>query len=332
MIGGKITIKKHGQKDIVIKEHSENTNEAELMLVNPAVYKPKLAPAFPNVESITLKSISERENYKPIISSDTEKVEKVILRQNEEGVFKAKVKAGNVDLTSWVIYDAKGVKEFIHEQKGTEFQTRFLALGQYRVEGYGKPKNKEFEKGKYNKNYPSCSIDVEVVVNKLNGSRLQTVAGDTFTRDKIVGKRNEHRLRKDFPATFEATFVLAPNASEMERIKMYVTDSLGNILQDLGSQSGTSFTFVPNNSGAKYKVVAEYMHEDGVVNQQTFEGVTESLLVMSISNAAQIIRPETPMTFTAKTQYDTSSPKCSKRTASSANVSDFAAVIRFWIQ
>ena len=28
----------------------------------------------------------------------------------------------------------------------------------------------------------------------------------------------------------------------------------------------------------------------------------------------------------------TSSPKCSKRTASSANVSDFAAVIRFWIQ
>jgi hypothetical protein len=300
-IGGKITIKKHGQKNTVTQQHSENTNDAEQMLINPAVYKPIVPPAYPSVTHITLKSISDRKDYKTVDSNDTGKVEKVILRQNEECVFVATIGKGNVDLTSWVIYDSKGAKQFIHEQKGTEFQTRFLALGNYRVEGYGKPKTKEFEKGKFDKNYASCSIDVEVIVNNLSGNALQTIDGDTFTRDK----NKEHKLRQNFPASCKAKFLIAPNASEIEKLKIYVTDGADNVL-DLGAQTGNNFMFLPINTKAKYTIVATYTHDDGVVDKQSFTGVTEGLSVVSITHAAEIIRPETSMQFSLDTtQYNT---------------------------
>jgi muramidase (phage lysozyme) len=322
MTGGKITIQKHGQKNSVSKEHSENSNDAEQMLINPAVYKPKLAPAYPTIENITLKTISDRPDHKPVASDTSKKVEKIILRKDEEGSFVAKIKKGNVDLTSWAMYDDKGAKIQGVERKGTEFECKFLAVGHYKIEAYGVPitpeaddtrAEKKADKKAQKENEEKHTLEVEVIVNKLKGKTLQTIDGDTFTRDqelnnktgKIKLKIIEHRLRKDFPASFQATFVLAPNAQEIERIKMYVTDGLGNVLQDMGSQTGNSFMFVPHNTGAKYIVVAEYTQEDGVINQQIFEAVTESLSVVSITNAAQVVRPETPMTFTAQTQYKT---------------------------
>ena len=41
MVGGKISIVKHGQTDAVINAHADNTNPLELSAVNPAVDQPK---------------------------------------------------------------------------------------------------------------------------------------------------------------------------------------------------------------------------------------------------------------------------------------------------
>jgi hypothetical protein len=53
-------------------------------------------------------------------------------------------------------------------------------LGKFRIEGYGKPKNPEFEKGKFDKCDPTCSIDVEVVENTLLD--LESTSADFTTR------------------------------------------------------------------------------------------------------------------------------------------------------
>ena len=59
MIGGKITIAKHGQTDSVLLQHSENTTPLEVSAVNPAIEMPKEEPAFPIVENITIKQIED---------------------------------------------------------------------------------------------------------------------------------------------------------------------------------------------------------------------------------------------------------------------------------
>ncbi|WP_296144482.1 PAAR-like protein [uncultured Flavobacterium sp.] len=301
MVGGVVTIKKHGQTNSVVKEHAENTDPAEQMLINPAVPKPAVDQAFPVVQNITLKSITGRTGFVEISSAKTKAVEKITIRKNEECIFEAKLKSGNSDLTSWIIYEGDK-KSFVREQTGTKFQNAFLALGTYRVEGYGKPKRSDFSDGLHDKNYPDCSIDVEVVVNKLDGTALGTKGGDAFTRKD---KAKANRLRQNFPAVFEAKFLLPPNAEETEKIKIFAKDESGNILTD-GVQSGNSYTFTPTNTASQYTVIAEYTTEDGEIQSQSFLGKTESLSVLSITNAAEVIRPETAMKFSVgTTQYNT---------------------------
>jgi hypothetical protein len=61
MIGGKITIAKHGQTDSVLLQHSENTTPLEVSAVNPAIEMPKKEPAFPVINNINISEINN--NY-----------------------------------------------------------------------------------------------------------------------------------------------------------------------------------------------------------------------------------------------------------------------------
>jgi len=54
MIGGKITIEKHGQTDSVSNAHADNTNPLELAAVNPAIKQPKKKEAAPEIESVEI--------------------------------------------------------------------------------------------------------------------------------------------------------------------------------------------------------------------------------------------------------------------------------------
>lgn len=301
-VGGTISIKKHGQTNTVVKEHAENTDPAEQMLINPAVQKPVLEQAFPVVDTILLKNITGRTNFTELSSAKSKEVEKIRIRKNEECVFTANLKSGNSDLTSWVIYEGTK-KSFVREQTGPQFQNAFLALGTYRVEGYGKPKSPDYSDGRYDKNYTDCSIDVEVVENKLDGNSLATKDGDVFSR---VDKAKTNRLRQNFPAVFKAKFLLEPNQEEIQRLKFFAKDEAGNLITD-GTQNGNSYTFIPTNTTSQYTITADYTNENGVVETQTFSAKTESLSVLSITNAAEVIRPETPMKFSVgNTQYKTS--------------------------
>lgn len=300
-VGGVVSIKKHGQTNTVVKEHAENTDPVEQMLINPAVEKPVAEQVFPVVNSITLKSITGRTGFAELNSLKGKEVEKIRIRKNEECIFNANLKSGNKDLTSWVIYEGDK-KSFVREQSGTQFQNAFLALGTYRVEGYGKPKSPDYNNGEHDKNYTDCSIDVEVVVNKLEGSVLGTKDGGTFTR---MDKSKTSRLRQNFPAVFEAKFLLAPNEEELQRVKIYAKDEAGNILTD-GKQTGNSYVFTPTNTTSTYTVVADYTNENGATQSQTFTGKTESLSVLGITSTAEVIRPETAMKFSVDaTQYKT---------------------------
>lgn len=302
-IGGKITIKKHGQENSVVKEHAENTNEAEQALINPAVPLPVSEIQYPSVSSIDLKTITERTNFVEVKSAGSG-VEKIKVRLNEEIIFNANVKSGNIRLTSWVIYDVKngktGNKIITSEQIGTTFKNTFPALGTYRVEGYGKPKTIEYKNGAHNKNYPDCSIDVEVVVNTFE--KLAPKEGKEFSRATAKG----NKLRQNFPAIFEASFLIEANAKEIENLQIHATDASGNVLQD-GTQSGTTFSFTPRNSKASYTIHASYTNENGVQETKTYTATTETPYVNSISHAAEVIRPETPMQFKiTSTQYGNS--------------------------
>ena len=302
-IGGKITIKKHGQENSVVKEHAENTNEAEQVLINPAVPLPVSEIQYPSVSSIDLKTITGRTNFVEVKSAGSG-VEKIKVRLNEEIIFNANVKSGNIRLTSWVIYDVKngktGNKIITSEQIGTTFKNTFPALGTYRVEGYGKPKTIEYKNGAHNKNYPDCSIDVEVVVNTFE--KLAPKEGKEFSRATAKG----NKLRQNFPAIFEASFLIEANAKEIENLQIHATDASGNVLQD-GTQSGTTFSFTPRNSKASYTIHASYTNENGVQETKTYTATTETPYVNSISHAAEVIRPETPMQFKiTSTQYGNS--------------------------
>ena len=57
MVGGKISIVKHGQTDAVINAHADNTNPLELSAVNPAVEQPKKKKNTLLLLPVTLKQL-----------------------------------------------------------------------------------------------------------------------------------------------------------------------------------------------------------------------------------------------------------------------------------
>ncbi|MBE0392399.1 PAAR-like protein [Flavobacterium sp. PL002] len=293
-IGGKVTIKKHGQTNTVTKEHAENTTPVELAMINPAVKMPLQQPSYPDVSYITLKSIENRPDFKARSSNEAKTVEKILVRPNEMCRFEAKLGKGNKDLTSWLVYDgSSGDKEnrlMIKEQHGIVLEEAFGTVGNYRIEGYGKPKQ-----GVHDKNYASCSLDIDVVPNTLEGVALETLEGENFARKK----GNKMQLRQNFPANFAAKFVLPPTDQELEHLQMQVTDASGNTVESTTVNS--ILTFIPLNSKAQYTVTAQYTLATGAIALQTFTGETVGNAVTGITHNAEKIRPGTPMTFEIKT-------------------------------
>ncbi|MCX8523670.1 DUF4280 domain-containing protein [Chryseobacterium formosus] len=301
--GGKITIKKHGQTDSVTNAHADNTNPLELAMVNPAVEQPKKKTEYPSISSISINQIESRQNFKPK-NSKTDKAEHPIiyLRKGEEAKFGAQLSKGNKQLTSWVVYnDHKGSKEsriLIRAQVGTEFSQSFEQYGKYRVEGYGKPKSPDFEKGKYDKCDPTCSIDIEVIENVLYDLECLT---DSFS-NRLDGKKL--KFRQNFPVSFNAKFRMPRNSEEKTRLRMYALDGAGNVLTNVVVQ-GVNLTLTPQNSKAVYTIVAEYTTESGEIITKKLSGETESNTVVGISHSNEVVRPGTPLTFhVEKMRYD----------------------------
>lgn len=299
-VGGKITIKKHGQTDAASTAHAQNTNPAEMAHANPAVKKPTPKADFPMVNFITLETVENRPTFKPIKSSDSKNnVEKIYVRPNENCSFTANVSKGNKSLTSWVIYDGfegkSDQKTLTKEQIGPSFSNSFPALGNFRVEGYGKPKTKEYENGKYDKNDASCSIDVTVAINTLVENQLEM-----YGEDFAATIKQEVRLRKDFPAAFKAKFLMPPTPEELARLEMYVTDEAGNRLSDY-LHEGKRLTYTPTNADTVYIFHAVYHDEQGNPHKQTFKGKTLTKnYVVTISNTDQVVREFSPIGFEVK--------------------------------
>ena len=73
---------------------------------------------------------------------------------------------------------------------------------------------------------------VIVTYNSLDGNKLVPKGGGNF----VSGTS----LRKNFPAVFEAKFVINPSSDEISRLRFYLTDGAGNALSD-GLQTQNSF-------------------------------------------------------------------------------------------
>ncbi|WP_353150188.1 PAAR-like protein [Chryseobacterium sp.] len=302
-VGGKITISKHGQTDSVSNAHAENTNPVALGMVNPAIEQPKKKEEYPSVTSIVLTQIENRITFKEIDSKNKSGV--VYLRKDEEASFKANLKSGNKQLTSWMIYsDHQGKKEnriFLREQIGTEFSQSLEGYGKFRIEGYGKPKTPEFEKGKYDKCDPSCSIDVEVIENTLLD--LESASGDFTTR---IDPSKNRKFRRGVPSVFKAKFFI-PDLTEEEksRLTLTVLDASGNAITEGVHVSGDTLTFTPQNTKAKYTVLARYINENGEAIEKKMSGESEGNAVLGISHGAEIVRPGTSMSFSvSKMKYN----------------------------
>lgn len=54
MVGGKITIDKHGQTDSVSNAHADNTNPLELASINPAIEQPPKTDRTPEIDSVEI--------------------------------------------------------------------------------------------------------------------------------------------------------------------------------------------------------------------------------------------------------------------------------------
>ncbi|MCJ7934541.1 MAG: DUF4280 domain-containing protein [Chryseobacterium sp.] len=302
MVGGKITIFNHGQTDSVSNAHADNTNPAELAMVNPAIEQPKKKEEYPSVTSIILTKIENRATFKEIDSKNKNGI--VYLRKDEEASFKANLKSGNKQLTSWMVYsDHQGKKEnrvFLKEQVGTEFSQSFEGVGKFRIEGYGKPKSQEFEKGKYDKCDPTCSIDVEVVENSLLD--LECTSADFTTR---IDPSKNRKFRKGVPSVFKAKFFI-PDLTEEEKSKLTlsVQDATENTITEGVQVNGDTLTFTPKNSKAKYTIVARYINDKGETIEKKISGETEGNAVLGISHGAEIVRPGTAMSFSvSKMKY-----------------------------
>lgn len=301
-VGGKITIFNHGQADSVSNAHADNTNPVELAMVNPAVEQPKKKEEYPAVTSITLHTIENRITFKEIDSKNKNGV--IYLRKDEEASFKANLKSGNKQFTSWMVYsDHQGKKEsriLLREQIGTEFSQSFDGLGKFRIEGYGKPKTQEFEKGKYDKCDPTCSIDVEVVENTL--MELECTSADFTTR---IDPSKNRKFRKGVPSVFKAKFFIPDlTAEEKSRLTLSVLDGTESTITEGVQTHGETLTFTPKNSKAKYTIVARYTNEQGETIEKKMSGETESNAVLGISHGAEVVRPGTAMSFSvSKMKY-----------------------------
>ena len=283
MIGGKITIAKHGQTDSVLLQHSENTTPLEVSAVNPTIEMPKKEPALPSVDSITLTKISGRSPFST--QKSDKKIPPIYLRKGEEVSFKASVKKGNSDLVSWMIYKGfKGEKksELLEKQQiGVEFSHKFEEYGDFRIEGFGTPKNS----GKY-KSYDDCSINLRVIENTIASIKcLQE--GETAENIK-----NNWVFKKGASLTFKANFYIEPTEEELSSLKMTVLDERGSILNDF-SQKGNSITFVPENKGTVYTIQVEYTTSSGKKVQEKLKGkcALNSVISISPTNNASEIRP-----------------------------------------
>ena len=289
MIGGKITIAKHGQTDSVLLQHSENTTPLEVSAVNPTIEMPKKEPALPSVDSITLTKISGRSPFST--QKSDKKIPLIYLRKGEEVSFKASVKKGNSDLVSWMIYKGfKGEKksELLEKQQiGVEFSHKFEEYGDFRIEGFGTPKNSE----KY-KSYDDCSINLRVIENTIASVKcLQE--GETAENIK-----NNWVFKKGASLTFKANFYIEPTEEELSSLKMKVLDERGSILNDF-SQKGNSITFVPENKGTVYTIQVEYTTSSGKKVQEKLKGKCALNSVISIcpTNNASEIRPNEEITI-----------------------------------
>lgn len=320
MTGGLITIKEHGQTDSVSNAHADNTNPLELAAVNPAIEQPKKKEEYPIVTSISITEIENRPTFKARDSKDEREI--IYVRKNEETSFKANLKSGNQQLTSWMVYtDHAGKKEnrlLLREQIGVEFSQSFNDFGKFRVEGYGKPKKQDFEKGKYDKCDSSCSIDVEVVENTLLD--IEVTSGDFSMR--TVGGKN--KFRKGVPSVFKAKFFIQKlTDAEKSKLIMFVTDALGNNISDGVVNKGTILTFTPQNTNASYTITAKYTTESGKEIEKKISGETEGNAVLAISHAAHVVRPGTAMSFNVskmKYNFDTETPSYNLTTEESNNI------------
>ncbi|MGE8552419.1 MAG: PAAR-like protein [Chryseobacterium jejuense] len=301
-MGGVITIATHGQTDAVSNAHADNTNPVELAMVNPAVEPPKKKEEYPVVTSISLTEVEDRPNFAKLDSKNKNEV--VYLRRYEEVSFKANLKSGNKQLTSWMVYsDHQGKKDnrlFLREQIGVEFAQSFADFGKFRIEGYGKPKKAEFEKGKYDKCDPTCSIDVEVIQNTLLD--IECTSADFTSR---IDPSKNRKFRKGVPSVFKAKFFIQ-ELTEQEKSKLTwsVQDGVGNTTTEGVQASGNTLTFTPVNSKAKYTVIAQYINENGEAIEKKISGETEGNAVLGISHGAEIVRPGTSMSFSvSKMKY-----------------------------
>lgn len=301
-MGGVISIVTHGQTDAVSNAHADNTNPVELAMVNPAVEPPKKKEEYPVVTSISLTEVEDRPNFAKLDSKNKNEV--VYLRRYEEVSFKANLKSGNKQLTSWMVYsDHQGKKEnrlFLREQIGVEFSQSFADFGKFRIEGYGKPKKAEFEKGKYDKCDPTCSIDVEVIQNTLLD--IECTSADFTSR---IDPSKNRKFRKGVPSVFKAKFFIQ-ELTEQEKSKLTwsVQDGVGNTITEGVQASGNTLTFTPVNSKAKYTVVAQYINENGEAIEKKISGETEGNAVLGISHGAEIVRPGTSLSFSvSKMKY-----------------------------
>jgi len=220
-----------------------------------------------------------------------------ILRPNQEFTVKANVTRGDTQLVSWIIFsghnsESMNILQF-YPKNGVELNHHFPDEGKFRMAAYHKEiQTKEDFQGSAELKH----VDVEIKYNQLDGSKLAPKNSGEF----LAGDA----LRKDFPAVFEAKFLISPpSQEEINRLQFVLEDGSGNILNE-GSQASNVFTFIPRNSNAKYAVKAIYTKESGETSQQTFSGISKAISVRDITHGAEIVRPGTPMTFSVtQTQF-----------------------------
>ncbi|MBB6369170.1 hypothetical protein [Chryseobacterium shigense] len=220
-----------------------------------------------------------------------------ILRPNQEFTVKANVTRGDTQLVSWIIFSGHNSESMnilaFYPKNGVELHHNFPDEGKFRLAAY----NKEIQtKEDFQGSAELKHVDVEIKYNRLDGSKLSPknpgnfLAGDDF--------------RKDFPAVFEAKFLInPPNQEEISRLQFILEDGSGNTLNE-GSNVSNVFTFTPRNSNAKYTIKAIYTNESGEATQQTFSGTSKAISVRDITHGAEVVRPGEPMTFSVtKTQF-----------------------------
>ncbi|MBO6183154.1 MAG: hypothetical protein J6O88_00485 [Chryseobacterium sp.] len=204
---------------------------------------------------------------------------------------------GDTRLVSWIIFQGHSSNEAnilnIYPKQGLELNHLFQNEGKFRLAAY----NKDIHtKDDFQGSSELKHVDVEVKFNQLEGTKLMPKNAGNFLAGDI--------FRKDFPAVFEAKFLINPiSQEEISRLHFMLEDGSGNTL-DEGTQALNVFTFIPRNSNAKYKIKASYTNELGAVSSQTFVGTSKALSIKDITHNEQVVRPGTPMSFSvAKTQF-----------------------------